>query len=85
MTKIWVDFNDRDGRGLLPSSLKFVGAPIAAGETVMAEDGEGNRCEARVFEIAAKSGLVYLDLDHKTFIPIVVAQEKPRLRTTRRW
>jgi len=56
-----VDFNLEDEHGRIPARLDArAHGQIAAGETVLAEDEEGNRCKAHVVDISATGTIAYL-------------------------
>jgi hypothetical protein len=69
-----VDFNDRDRDGRLVASRTFASSPRKpdVGETVLAHDDEGNRCEGTVSEV--KDSIVYIDLDRSTWQRLTVAE-----------
>lgn len=62
-----VDFNDRDGNGRLKASRTFASSSRKpdVGETVVAQDDEGNQCEGTVADV--NGSLVYIDLDRTTW------------------
>lgn len=56
-----LDFNLEDEHGRIPARLDAsVQGQIAAGETVLAEDEEGNRCKAHVVDISSSGSIAYL-------------------------
>lgn len=67
-----VDFNLEDEHGRIPARLDAsVKGQIAAGETVLAEDEEGNRCKAHVVAISESGSIAYL-------APIPGTWERPK-------
>lgn len=70
-TKLMLDFNLEDEHGRIPARLDAsVQGQIAAGETVLAQDEEGNRCKAHV-AISESGSIVYL-------APIPGTWERPK-------
>lgn len=58
-----VDFNMRDTLGRVPALVEpHVLTTLHVGETVVAEDDEGNRCKAQIEEISSTKHAVYLRL-----------------------
>ena len=57
MTRIEVDFNTRDERGLIPAPVADINGAFRIGDMVEAFDEDGNRCSGR---IAQQSGAYIL-------------------------
>ena len=55
-----VDFNEEDDSGRILALLNEAGSGLRAGEFVVAEDSEGNRCKARVDEVSIERRLAFL-------------------------
>ena len=55
-----VDFNLEDEHGRIPARLVPGSGAPTAGETVLAEDDEGNRCKAHVVAISESGSIAYL-------------------------
>jgi hypothetical protein len=61
MQTLITDFNLEDEHGRIPARLLPESrGQIVAGETVLAEDGEGNRCNAHVVGISESGAIAYL-------------------------
>ena len=59
MTRIEVDFNSRDGEGMVPALAEDADGPMRVGDAVEAYDDEGYRCLAVV--VARAGDIVALD------------------------
>lgn len=68
MRDLWIDFNDVDDAGSATTLAKFAsrGVSLAVGQELTVGDDEGNRCRARVVDIAA-DGVVTVVVDPGTF------------------
>lgn len=56
-----VDFNLEDEHGRIPARLLPESkGRVVAGETVLAEDDEGNRCKAHVVALSESGSIAYL-------------------------
>jgi hypothetical protein len=61
MTRIWVDFNDRDRKGRVPAMVRDASDDVVFGDEVLAYDGDGNTCQGLVAESDGR----YLSLEMK--------------------
>lgn len=50
MTRIWVDFNDRELAGTVPAMARRASASVVLGESVLAYDDDGDTCRAVVVD-----------------------------------
>ncbi len=66
LASVTVDFSNSDEAGLTFARLERASRPVMEGEQVVALDGEGHECHARVARI--EGALVYLELDRSTWV-----------------
>ena len=59
-----VDFNMRDAKGRVPALVDDAEllSSLHRGETVLAQDAEGNQCKATVEDVDTRKGVAYLAL-----------------------
>lgn len=65
--RLIVDFNMREPDGRVPALLVGSAAELTAGETVIADDGEGIECTAKVSEVLADGRIALLETLGGTF------------------
>lgn len=65
MTRIWVDFNDRELAGTVPAMARNASETVVLGESVIAFDDDGDSCRAVVVD--SHDGFLSLAMAWGTF------------------
>lgn len=65
MTRIWVDFNDRELDGSVPAMARNANGPVAVGDQIVAFDDDGNTCRAVIVD--SYDGFLSLAVSWGTF------------------